>query len=379
MKQAEEYLVHLLRCVLENKKPVEKPEEFTFERLYKIAVFHNCESMAFYGINKLENKPEQNLFNSWKRKRDQYVIMSLNQLNQRDVVIKKLTEGGIRVLPLKGCLLKEMYPRAEYRQMADLDMLIDSKNSPKAREIMMSLGYRNEQYDNEAHDTYELPPYMNIELHTTMVSSQYEYSKYYKDVWNRAEAELDESGNATGRYDLNWNDYYIFMIVHLAKHYYTSGTGIRTIMDVHVFREKHEQNLDRAYLEKEFEKLNLVGFWKDAESLAEIWFGEGEYTPKLEEMEKYIYASGAYGTFQQKVENRLNNFTENGESVEKAKRKYFFKRMFMSYDVMCHSYRVLRKFPVLLPFCWVHRWIYALINKKSVIKSELEIMKKTKK
>ncbi len=379
MKRAEEYLVHLLRCVLEKKKPLKKPEDFTFEKLYKTAVFHNCEAMAFYGVNMLDSKPEESLFNTWKRKRDQYVIMSLNQINQRDVVIKELTKNNVRVLPLKGCLLKEMYPRPEYRQMADLDILIDSENSPLARKVMLSLGYKNVQYDNEAHDTYELPPYMNIELHTTMVSSQYDYSKYYNDIWDRAEVQMDSSGNLTSRYDLNWNDYYIFMIVHLAKHYYTSGTGIRTIMDVHVFLQKHKKDLDEQYLQREFEELNLTRFRKDAQALAEIWFGSGEYTPELSEMELYIYASGAYGTFQQKVENKINNLAQDGNSVENAKRKYLLKRIFLNYDVMCHSYRVLRKCPVLLPFCWIHRWIDALINKKSLIKSEIEIMKNTKK
>lgn len=379
MKQVEEYLVHLLRCVLEKKKPVEKPDEFTFEKLYKTAVFHNCEAMAFYGINMLQNKPDETLFASWKRKRDQYVIMSINQLNQRDVVIKKLTGSGIRVLPLKGCLLKEMYPRAEYRQMADLDMLIEIKNAPKAREIMLSLGYKNVQYDNEAHDTYELPPYMNIELHTTMVSSQYDYSKYYSNIWDRAFPVYDESGISTGRYDLSWNDYYIFMIVHLAKHYYTSGTGIRTVMDIFVFLKKHGNDLDETYLKDEFSKLKLTEFRESVEALSMVWFGDGKYTSALEEMEKYIYTSGAYGTFQQKIENKISDLTANSQSIGAAKRKYFFKRMFMSYDVMCHSYRVLRKFPFLLPFCWIHRWFDALFKKRDAIKSEIEIMRKTKK
>ena len=78
MKSSEEYLVHLLRSVLLGEKPQEKPDGFSFGEVYKAAAFHNVDSMAFYGIDRLEVKPDERLYNEGKRKKDQCIRLSFN-------------------------------------------------------------------------------------------------------------------------------------------------------------------------------------------------------------------------------------------------------------------------------------------------------------
>ena len=44
---------------------------------------------------------------------------------------------------------------------------------------------------------------------------------------------------------------------------------------------------------------------------------------------------------------------------------YILKRILKPYSSMIIIYPVLIKFPLLLPFCWVHRWIKAIILGKT--------------
>lgn len=378
MKSSEEYLVHLLRSVLLGEKSQEKPDGFSFGEVYRAAAFHNVDSMAFYGVDRLEVKPDERLYNEWKRKKDQCIILSFNQLHQCGEIVKKFRENNIKTMPLKGSLLKEMYPSPEYRQMADVDLLIESDKAQKAQQLMHSMGYTTRIFGNESVDEYSLPPYMNVEIHSRMVAVEYKYSWYYDDIWDKVIEDRDENGNPNGQYHLSWNDYYIYLLVHTAKHFEHCGTGIRSFMDIFVFMGKHRANIDDEYIDNELKKLDLCEFRKMAEKLAYIWFGDEEYDEKSREMEKYVFSSGAYGTFSQKIENHINDIKDENTTIGKAKVKYFFSRTFLKYEYMCGHYTILRKVPVLLPFCWIHRLAYALIHKSGKVRSEIDNINKIK-
>ena len=64
------------------------------------------------------------------------------------------------------------------------------------------------------------------------------------------------------------------MLAHFFKHFNSGGSGIRNVMDVHVFLSQYGDVLDRAYVDRELEKMELTEFRRDMEELAEQWFGE---------------------------------------------------------------------------------------------------------
>ena len=60
---------------------------------------------------------------------------------ERAAVLAELEKAGIWYLPLKGCVLKDLYPAVGMRQMADNDILIDASRCEEVRKIMESLGF----------------------------------------------------------------------------------------------------------------------------------------------------------------------------------------------------------------------------------------------
>ena len=50
----EKYIIDLLRSVLNNSIPPEKPEDVSFEKVYSLAKYHNIANMLFYAVEKLE-------------------------------------------------------------------------------------------------------------------------------------------------------------------------------------------------------------------------------------------------------------------------------------------------------------------------------------
>ena len=373
-KDVGDYLIHLLASVLWNRRPEEIPQTVSFEALFYLAKYHCVESMAFYGIDQLNKKPEPELYQKWRQYRERNLLQSLTQISEKNAIIQNLFQAGIPVLPLKGCILKGLYPQEDYRQMADLDLLIPEDQALRAKEIMINLGYTSDHFEIGHHDSYSKKPYMGVELHRCLLPEKEKNWEYFKGIWDNVLPENPFSGS----YRMRWEDFYLFQLMHFYKHYSESGSGIRSILDIAVFLSKVGTKLNKTYIDKEVKYLGLETFRKTAEELAGKWFLENEKTGMEqlscsgELMAEKVMLSGVYGTAAQRVSNHIQELEQNGYSAAKAKCLFVIRRIFMDKKSMYYAYPFLRKAGFLLPFCLTHRIIYSLLFKRKRIRREWE-------
>lgn len=64
------------------------------------------------------------------------MIMSAVQGKEGERLLERFSDNQVRVLPLKGWIMRRFYPKPEYRQMTDLDFLIDEENRKAVKQIM---------------------------------------------------------------------------------------------------------------------------------------------------------------------------------------------------------------------------------------------------
>ncbi|MBQ3708517.1 MAG: nucleotidyltransferase family protein [Clostridia bacterium] len=289
---------------------------------------------------------------------------------ERTAVLDAFEEAGIWYIPLKGAILKDLYPKIGMRQMADNDILFDVSRDRDVRAIMERLGYQTERFDMSNHDIYHKPPVLNFEMHRCLFGAGHERQlcTYYTDVKFRL---IKDEGNAFG-YHFSADDFYIYLIAHEFKHYSGGGTGLRSLLDTYVYLTKKGDALNWAYIAEELDKLGLADYEPKNRSLALHLFSGEELTGEDREMLEYILSSGTYGTTKHSVENAVAKHGKIG---------YVFTRAFLPYHSMCTLYPILKKLPFLLPFCWVHRWIDALIHKRKKVayqwKTAMKVGKKT--
>ena len=62
----EHYLIHLLSCALEAARPQEKPDEVSWEEVFRQADRHSVANTACYAVEKLPVKPDAKLWKQWK-------------------------------------------------------------------------------------------------------------------------------------------------------------------------------------------------------------------------------------------------------------------------------------------------------------------------
>ena len=363
------YIVKALSAVLDGKTAPPLPEGRTWEQVFEMSKYHGLESMVFAGVQELLEK-DGTLYREWEKRYAANLIQCFTQEDELRKIVQGLTEEGIDVLLLKGCLIRDLYPERDYRQMADLDILVREADWTAAREFMRQLGYAYMPEPHDHHVCYCLPPYMTVELHRKLVQEDCVYKEYGEDIWERA---VPVSG-AKGCCQMNVTDYYVFHLVHFAKHYYANGSGIRSILDSYLYLREHGKELDRIYLSDWMKRLGLQELGESVEKLAECWFGaageEGSRT--VCEKKKNVFFSGVYGSQLQMV---LRN-AEKYQTKKLGAARYVARRVFMDKASMAAVYPFLNRCPVLLPFCWCHRLTAAILTNRKTILYELGILLK---
>jgi len=346
-----DYLFRLLRAVLNNEQPPELPENASFEAIFKLSDFHSIANLAYYGVEKLERKPDAELIKKWAEIRDREIMRDIIQSAELEQLTAKFTAEGIRFITLKGTILKTMYPQSDFRTMGDIDILIDPENRIKAGEILVSMGYKPDEHEEVNHDVYFKPPVMNIEVHHTLFSSTRDaFAVLFQDIWSKAEIISGE------RYKLKPDYCFAYVVAHAMGHYKWGGTGIRSFMDLYFYRKKAGNTLDMKYIRDMFASIDETELFDELLELSDVWFNNAVPTKKNLETAKYILKGGTYGTFENQVIRGMEG---------KSKWAYLRERLFPSLAYMSDQFSILRKAPVLLPIFWIVRIIKgATVNRK---------------
>ena len=350
------YYIKLLKAALNNENAQRIPDSVDLKELVSLASAQAVDAMICTKLAEIlpEDNDEGKNINE-RVLRHQYI--SEMRTAEYELLCKELIENKVRFMPVKGILFQDVYPQPYYRQMGDIDMLVEPDDFDNAEKVAKSLGY-NIKNTSTHHDEWRKGNFLFYEIHRHLVGySIPEFRKYYEDGWKFAHGY-----NGT-MYKMSDEDLYIYNMVHMTKHFKNGGIGIKAVTDIYMFLKAHGDSLDWEYIHGEWEKLGIRSFCENCERLARAWFGNGEITPMLSELGMYFITSGSFGTqynmemYRMSVQSRK----ANGKDVRLAA---LCRSLFPSYGIMTQSYDRLKKRPFLLPVYWLIRIFTAAKNKK---------------
>lgn len=348
MTEQQRVLILLVKSALTGKS-YQLPEEFDLAEVFRVAKRHGVDVMAYYGALHCGVDKNSQVMREQRIRTYQNVAASEMQMTEIGRVLEAFEAHGIEHMPLKGTLLKSMYPETEMRKMGDADILIKVEQYETIRGIMKELGF-TEKYESD-HEFAWIKKPVFIELHRRLIPSYNEdYYRYYGDGWKLAKPVEGSSF----RYDMDPQDELIYLFTHFAKHYRDAGIGIRHLVDFRVYR-KHHPELDEAYIRDELAKLQLVEFYDNIMKTLGVWFEDRPGDEKTELITQFIFTSGEYGRSDRTNLSSALKATKKGQSVQEIKRNRVLHVLFPRYIVMSRKYRILEKAPVLLPVMWVVR------------------------
>ncbi len=257
-------------------------------------------------------------------------------------------EAGIDYLPLKGSVIRAFYPYESMRTSCDIDILVKEDDVDAAVECLVARGYTAGERHYHDVSVYS-PSKIHLELHFSILENIDSLDSVLADVWKYAKV------GAGHRYELSPEFLYYHFTAHMAYHFLAGGCGIKSLMDLWILEHKMGLKVENAR-----ELLEKGGIYKFALQMQEIankcFLGE-ELDEFSEKIFGYICGGGVYGNSENLIAiNRRGN---------KSKLAYLWMRLFPSFRTMSITYPILKKAPILLPFCWVARWIRALFKGKA--------------
>ncbi|MBQ7131124.1 MAG: nucleotidyltransferase family protein [Oscillospiraceae bacterium] len=352
------YTAHLCVCGILGKKPESRPKELSFERIYSFAKSHMVECSAYYGVNQLEEKPD--FWDKWTKHISQMSAADAIQRIEFERLCECFENERIQHIPLKGFAIKDCYPSGDMRRMSDLDIYVCDEH--KAHDAMLKLGYECKSFGECHHNTYYLRPVMNVEIHTRL-SNDEKYMGYFSGICRDVISRSDKHG---AFFDVC--DTMCYIIYHTYKHFSGGGCGIRAVLDLYLFYEKHKAELDSERFRLCLEELGLQKFYASLLSLGRVWFENSEETALDRKIADYIYSSGAYGKASRNNQNTVVKQMGESANASSAKRKTVFAVMFPDVKKMKLNFPYVEKCVLLLPVAYVHRAFRAVFVKKRLHK-----------
>lgn len=346
-------LISLLKAALTDGEP-SVPANLDPSAVYAFAEKQQVVAALYYGMCKLpgfESHPiAQRFF-------ERFCIHLGHNADQMDTVERIGTafeEAGISYMPVKGTLLKPLYPSPEMRTMGDADILIRMEEYPRVRKVMEKLGCRFD-YESDHEYSWLTPTGLQIEIHKRLIPTyNKDYYAYYGDGWDRA--RLCEGSKY--RYEMTPEDTFVFLLTHYAKHYRDQGAGLKYVVDFYIFREKYPR-LNMKYVEGELEKLHLLEFYENITYLIDVWFHDAPDTELSDYLTEKIFNDGVFGRAELNQISEGLKLSKTTKSV-KAKRKR--QMFFPPYSVMRVRYPILNRLAFLLPFLWIFRLVDLAIH-----------------
>lgn len=356
-------IVTLIRSALKDEV-LTLPEDFDWDSAATVLYEHHLVGMAVRGAARCGISRSHPAVRRLTALFCKDVGVSRLQIKQLDAVYALFQENGIEYMPVKGAVVKPMYPQSELRAMGDADILIRQEQYPKIRELMSSLGLQEEVESD--HEYVWHSGDFKLELHKRLIPSyNKDYYAYYGDGWRLARQDGQSSA-----YYLTPEDHFIYLLVHFAKHYRDGSISAKNICDFWVCR-KACPDMDETYICGELRKLKLLDFYRNILDLLDTWFEGAAPTGAVEILTQTAFRGGIYTLEASQMTVSVIKLMKESESLSGSKYKWLWQKLFPSASALSQRFPVLKKHPVLLPFAWVARWFDALFLRRDQLKRGL--------
>lgn len=263
-----------------------------------------------------------------------------------------LEKAKMPYIPLKGSVIKELYPKPWLRTGCDIDILVHEQDvDAAAAAIAEELGYEIKGRGN--HDISILATEgIYVELHFSLLEETKErnFARVLNDVWYHA----SPCENGGFRYELDDAMFYFYHIAHMAKHFIDGGCGLRPFLDLWLMERSRNYHTDKT--KRLLKKGKLVDFAEAAVQLSEAWFSGKEHNKTTRLMAEFVMSGGCFGTAHTKM---LSYQQRSGGRL-----KYVLSRIFVPYNDLKGQYPIIKKYRFLTPFCEICRLFSLMLGKK---------------
>ena len=289
----------------------------------------------------------------------------IDAMNQASAALK---QENIPFFEVKGLTVAQLYPIPALRSMGDTDLVIPEECREQAVQTLVERGFQVDKIQS-AYEWKKLHwGELSFELHDRLI--------YHEAVTRpRHEAFFNNCWQYVRDNRLDWSFHFLFLVLHLQKHFLNRGVGFRQFMDLAVTMRGCGE-LNWPWIRTQLEQLEMLRFTQTCLFLLHRWFGvtcplTGEPLSEAfyQAASDAILANGVFGFDDEDNLERsiLNPYAFQPGNPPLRRFRLVLQNLFPPYWMMrdVPYYRFVNHRPWLLPAAWVYRFFYGATHRKT--------------
>ncbi len=318
------------------------------------------EGAAFY--DGIDSELSQRMFSSSVMQLSAQALRTEEFLCAYDTIAK----AGVYPIVVKGLICRYTYgDLGDHRPSGDEDIYIKKEDFPTVMEALRGLGYEPEEHeitpkllDVIQEISFKSPSGLKIEVHINLFGKETGVRRslngYFENAFETAE-EIEVDGHKL--YTLDWTLNYLFLFMHLYKHFTFSGVGVRQVIDMGFFHKMFKDRIDIDAVEKAICEIKADRLYADTVEIARMLGFDVDTRLKgkdprllLEDMAD----GGVFGNIS--AERSQSSLVLLSAMNGNEGKPNLMKMLFPPVEMLVVGHPVLSDKPWLLPFIWVKRW-----------------------
>ncbi len=351
-------LVRLLYAALFDAESEQIPQT-DYAQLFSVSKNNAVANIVACGIRKSGIEVNEMVRAQFDKESDKALFVYAMQSQQVSILCDVFERAEIPFVLLKGTRMRDFYPNPSMRTSSDIDILVRADDE-KLKQTMEQAGYK---FLNDEGNTinFMLGAAVEVELHTNLFEESVSCHAYFDAIWDR----VQPVDGTHYQYVMSEEDFYATMIAHFAKHFTRYGCGIRNAIDVAVYLRNAPATFDRTKADAILKDIGLLDFERKLRHLQEAW-GTETWSETDQTLTDYILGCGVFGTLKSRNLHEINR-----RGIKHGKTKRVLQHVFPNFKTMSSMYPVLKKCPILLPFCWIARSFRLIFSDHSHIKQAM--------
>lgn len=391
MNSLQKEMIMLLDLAIRGKKFSDFNNNIDWNEIMNEAKEHEVSALIYstiYGQNSLKGMDKEK-FDEWKRNTFFTGVGQISHYNQVGTLFEKFNEESIDVIVLKGLVVRELFPKPEFRTMGDADILVHEEDLDRVSKLLKDQGYELEECKDEhgAHLAFVHKRYRPIEVHWTLINDDYfnGTKEFESGIWKNA---IPININKAKVLALSWEEQALHLCLHMAVHIVYGGFGLRQLCDLVLLLEHKAEEIDwNSFMTKAEEcgaKVFVLAIFKCCEKLFQSKIPEaivksGQVDDELvEDLIQNIFESGVFG--RKSVIGVLGSdfaYSKGDRQNEKSVTKKYLDLVFPKVENMSDKYDYAKKNKVLTPIAWAHHLGAGVLNKDYSAKNKMEFLTKS--
>lgn len=277
----ERYLLDVLSSFFSGRPLPAVPDPFDDDLFASIAARQNAAHIAAFMALKYPGVFSSKLLSSVGGELANAISQEARQTAEFNALNQAFRRAGVAYMPLKGFLLRELYPEPYLRTMCDYDVLVREEDFKNARTVLEAQGFKYLKGD-EHHDVF-VKGSLVVEQHYKLFNASGAFGRGRSVSWKRLVHYEDTEYRFTNE------DFYRFMLEHLLKHWISSQATLRDYLDAAFYLKRFGDSLDRKKLDADLDSDGTKEFVQTIERLVGVWFDGQPYDDVLREGTLYQF------------------------------------------------------------------------------------------